>query len=321
MEIEVLEVSRSRFQDLGISFPSQLSVITSTDTAATASVPALTLQALRNFNSGMVKVSPNPALNFQKTVGDTNILANPRIRVRNNDTAKIQVGDKVPTFTTTATANVGISDSVAYVDVGLKLEVTPRITLDDFVNIKVALEVSSIVRTVTSKQGSEAPQVGTRNASTQLRLKDGETQILAGLINDAESSSIKRLPGIGDIPILGRLFGNNTDKRDKTEIVLAITPRILNNINRPQSEIAEYWSGTETRISDRPQIVVPAGGAGGGIDGRRNILRRSLPAEQPANNDPAQVQAPAEPAKENPAPAEAPKPKPFIEPISPPRSF
>jgi general secretion pathway protein D len=274
LEIEVLEVSRSRMQELGINYPNQISInnlvqvptaILSGSSAATlATTNTLTSQQLTvdNFNNltnKSLSVSPNPSLNFRKTTDDVNLISNPRIRVRNNEKAKVMVGDKVPIITTTSTANVGISENVTYLDVGLKLDVQPRITLDDFVNIKIELEVSSLGGVTTTKNGANVYTIGTRSASTQLRLKDGETQVLAGLILDDERKNASKLPGLGDIPLLGRLFGNQANKKSKTEIVLAITPRILGNISRPNAEISEYWSGTEVQINDRPQISVPLG--------------------------------------------------------------
>jgi general secretion pathway protein D len=246
LEVEILEISRTRLQELGIEYPNRLAVTTPA---------ALTLKALRDdITAGSIGVSPNPALNFKKTVGDVTLLSNPRIRVRNNEKAKILVGDKVPIITSTAVANAGVSESVQYIDVGLKLDVEPRITMDNHVNIKVALEVSSLGAKTTSTNGTVAYTIGTRNASTLLRLKNNETQILAGLISDDERKNASRLPGLGDIPILGRLFANQLDNKNKTEIVLAITPRILGNIVRPSSEVTEYWSGTDTVITDKPQI-------------------------------------------------------------------
>jgi len=273
LEIEVLEVSRSRLQELGIKYPNQIAVnnlITSNPTTsytgtAVVSNPMvtapLTIQSLQALGAGSLGVSPNPAFNFRKTTGDVNLISNPRIRVRNNEKAKVLVGDKVPIITTTSTANVGISESVTYLDVGLKLDVQPRITLDDFVNIKIELEVSSLGAQTITKNGASVYSIGTRNASTQLRLKDGETQVLAGLILDDERKNANKLPGLGDIPLLGRLFANQENKKTKTEIVLAITPRILGNISRPNAEISEYWSGTDEKINDRPQISVPMGGS------------------------------------------------------------
>ncbi len=249
LEIEVLEVSRGRLQELGIVYPSQLSVL-SADTG-------LTLDALNKITSKTVGVSPSPAVNFKKTTGDINLLSNPRIRVKNNEKAKILVGDKVPIITTTSTADVGISESVTYIDVGLKLDVEPHITLDNFVNIKVGLEVSSLGERTVTRNGASVFTIGTRSANTALRLKNGETQILAGLILDDERKSASKLPGLGDIPLVGRLFSNQQDQKTKTEIVLAITPHIITNIVRPSAEIFEYWSGTESVITDKPLINIP----------------------------------------------------------------
>ena len=127
LDIEVLEVSRNRLQELGIVYPNQLAIL--------GASTGLTLEALKGVNSASIAVSPNPAVNFRKTTGDVNLLSNPRIRVKNNEKAKILVGDKVPIITTTSTANVGISENVQYIDVGLKLDVEPRINLNNYVNI------------------------------------------------------------------------------------------------------------------------------------------------------------------------------------------
>lgn len=301
LEIEVLEVSRSRLQELGVEYPNRIAVnnlsnIATTTTTAVASATTsvlteqpLTLKSLQNLNSGSLNVSPNPAINFRKTIGDVKLLSNPRIRVRNNEKAKILIGDKVPIITSTAAVNAGVAESVQYIDVGLKLDVEPRITADDHVNIKVALEVSSLGDRTVTRTGTVAYTIGTRNASTLLRLKNNETQILAGLISDDERKNSSRLPGLGDIPLLGRLFANQTDSKTKTEIVLAITPRIISNIVRPQAEVTEYWSGTDSVISDKPQINIPAGAP---IDPRNGLRERIKAQQQEQQQDAPHPEAP-----------------------------
>ncbi len=316
LEIEVLEVSRSRLQELGIQYPSQLSVLGAND--------LLTLRELNNISSKTVGVSPNPALNFKKTIGDVNLLSNPRIRVKNNDKAKILVGDKVPIITTTSTANVGVSESVTYVDVGLKLDVEPRITLDDFVNIKIGLEVSSLGERTVTRNGASVFTIGTRSANTVLRLKDGETQILAGLILDDERKNASKIPGIGDIPLLGRLFSNQEDKKSKTEIVLVITPRIINNIQLPKAEVSEYLSGTENQITDKPAAVIPQSSSNNGVtpaerlqqlrEERQRQIQTTNPTESNAIQTPEtpaeqSIQiAPTNPESTAPSDPEAPQP-------------
>jgi general secretion pathway protein D len=194
-------------------------------------------------------------LNMRQTDGITNVLANPRIRVRNREKAKVHIGDRVPVVTTTSTVSVGTSSSVSYLDVGLKLEVEPTIYLEGDVAMKVALEVSNIVKEVPTTGGGLAYQIGTRNASTLLRLKDGETQILAGLIQDEERSAVNRVPLIGELPVVGRLFSNNLENRNKSEIVLLITPRVVRNLYRPDHVASEYYSGTEAAVGALPLTI------------------------------------------------------------------
>jgi len=136
--------------------------------------------------------------------------------------------------------------------VGLKLDVEPTVYVDDEVGIKVALEVSTLGSSTTTSSGTVAYQISTRNASTVLRLRDGETQLLAGLINKEERSSSSRLPGLGDLPVLGRLFSSQTDNGSRSELMLAITPHILRNVKRLSASEAELWVGTDANPKLRP---------------------------------------------------------------------
>ena len=273
LEVEVLEVTRNRLLDLGIQYPNTftaLNITNQTTQSTTGGVVVstsaqaqnlVTLQTLKNITSGSIAISPNLQLNLRKEDGDAQILANPRIRVKNKEKAKIHIGDKVPVITTTSTANVGVSESVTYLDVGLKLDVEPQVYLDSEVGIKVGLEVSNIVREIRSQTGTLTYQVGTRNAATVLRLKDGETQVLAGLINDEDRKSASKIPGLGDLPLLGRLFSTQRDQTVKTEIILLITPRILRNLTRLEANLGEFSSGTESAIGSSSLSLRKASGA------------------------------------------------------------
>jgi general secretion pathway protein D len=116
------------------------------------------------------------------------------------------------------------------------------------VAIRINLEVSNIVDQVKTKTGTLAYQIGTRNATTVLRLKDGENQVLAGLISDAERSSANKVPGLGDIPVVGRLFGTRSEDGQKTELMLSITPRLVRGMARPALARTEFASGTDTSL-------------------------------------------------------------------------
>jgi general secretion pathway protein D len=332
LDVEVLEVTRSRLQELGLRFPDQIGygrlqpdvATTIVNNGVTQSNTALGGRLAEGYvdlrnRSGLTSFVANPAitLNLRSEAGDGNTLANPRIRVKNREKAKIHIGDKLPVFTTTSTANVGVSSSVSYLDVGLKLDVEPNVYLDDEVGIKVQLEVSSVIREVTGPSNSLAYQIGTRSAGTVLRLRDGETQVLAGLINDEERSSANRLPGLGDIPAIGRLFSSTRDNNSKTEIVLLITPRIVRNVARPDSNAFNEPAGSEASVgapplqlkSTAPRTLSLSGGAAPRAAAAPPSTPRpaDTPAPTAADAPATADEAPAEP-RDPPSAAPAPAP-------------
>jgi len=265
LEVEVLEVGANKFVQLGIKYPDTLAWSLS----GAAGIPGrVTLPEWQNRGSELVSLQfsdPLFLLSLHQDDGTTTVLANPRIRVKNKEKARVHIGDRVPVITTTAAATGGfVSESVSYLDVGLKLEVEPLIYLDDEVGIKVGLEVSNIVKEIRTVGSSTLSyQIGTRNAATVLRLKDGETQVLAGLISNEDRRTAVRVPGLGELPVLGRLFSNTTDNRTKTEIVLLITPRLLRQIARPDAASVEFAAGTEAssgspRLGGAPIIAAPS---------------------------------------------------------------
>lgn len=295
LDVEVLEVQRDWLQDLGVQWPASATVTptplgtavgtntstgtgTGTGTGVTGSsstsnsTSILSLHDLAHQTSRSLGVSLGGATaNANVQDSHAKLLTNPRIRVRNHDKAKILIGERVPNITSTATSTGFLSQSVSYIDVGLTLNVEPTIYLDDNVGIKLSLEVSSIINTITTQTGTTAYEIGTRNATTALRLKNGETDVLAGLIGSTERTSGNKLPGLGDLPVLGRLFGATTDDDEKTEIVLAITPHLVRNVQRPDAANASFNSGTETSLH--------AGqGSGGGSSPAPAVSSPSSPA-------------------------------------------
>jgi general secretion pathway protein D len=269
LEVEVLEIARSKLLELGVRFPSSVAV----SLVGAAGVPGqVTLPEWLNRSSSLVRLNftdPLFILNLRQQDTSSNVLANPRIRVKNKDKARVHIGDRVPVITTTANATF-VSESVSYLDVGLKLEVEPLIFLDDEVGIKVGLEVSNIVKEVRgSATSSLTYQIGTRNAATNLRLRDGETQVLAGLISDDDRRTADRVPGLGELPVAGRLFSSTRDTTARTEIVLLITPRLVRTLARPDAAAVEFAAGTEAstgapRAGTPPVIPIlpqPAPGA------------------------------------------------------------
>lgn len=271
IEVEILEVNRNRLSELGVNFPAQLTL----SPLASTTGGTVTLRDLLMINRSTIGATVPPAvISAYATDTDVKVLANPRIRAKDRETAKILIGDRVPNITSTATSTGFVSSSVQYIDVGLKLEMTPVVTIDNEVSIKIALEVSNITSQVTTTGGTLAYQIGTRTASTLLRLRDGENQVLAGLINNEDRVSSNRIPGISDIPLIGRLFSNLKNDNRKTEIILSITPRILRNTPRQALAALEFDSGSDSKLrstglsgpggtssaAPRPMIPTPPAG-------------------------------------------------------------
>jgi general secretion pathway protein D len=260
LELEVMEVSVSRLQQLGIQWPSSVSASLAGSTGVAGRI------ALNEVNfplsNGLFTLSvsdPFMSARLLAQNGDSNILANPRVRVRNKQQAKIMIGDKVPVVTVVNTPNVGTTESVSYLDVGLKLEIEPTISLDDEVAMKVGLEVSNVVDTITRASGTQTYRLGTRNTSTVLRVKDGETNVLAGLIQNEDRRSNSGIPGLNALPLVSRLFGSGQDQTTKTEIVLLITPHIVRNLELPGVGMQEFLSGTENSAGAAPIQLNEAG--------------------------------------------------------------
>ena len=263
LEVEVLELDRNDLLDLGVRFPDQMEIkmlntpMGGLPIGANFEISQDQIEGGGISSRGLIGTIINPAMlaKFKQTGFIYNVLANPRIRVKNREKAKIHIGNKLPVVTTNATATGVITSSVSYLDVGLKVDVEPIISIQDEVSIKVGLEVSNITGDVPLTGGGLAYKVGTRNAATTLSLKDGETQVLAGLISDDERITFSKLPGFGSLPGIGRLFTSQKTDRNKTEIALLITPRIVRNIARPTKLDSEFHFGTENTIG-KPLMTV-----------------------------------------------------------------
>lgn len=259
IDVEVLEVSSSRLSEIGLQWPQELSIGEYNQFGQARD----TLRITRGMEPLLQLRAANPLLlaTLRATDGDTQTLANPTIRARNREKAQVHVGEKLPVFTTTSAANVGVSASVSYLDVGIKLDVEPTVQLDDEVTIRVTLEVSNLVRQVGGPAGSVGYELGTRRTSTVLRLADGETQVLAGLTKHDELRNVNGVPGLARLPWLGRLFGVDSDQRRKTEVVLLMTPRIVRNLPLPDSALTLRPGGTALNPGAEPLRVASAGQA------------------------------------------------------------
>jgi general secretion pathway protein D len=195
---------------------------------------------------------PNATFNLGKTLAKGEVLSNPKIRVKNKEKAKFNVGTRVP-ITTTTMNGVQSQVNVQYIDVGVKVNAEPTIQMNNEISIKLTLEVSSIL--TKDKVGSDGlttvVTIGTRNIETILSLKDNETSIIGGLIQRSDSNSKNKLYLLSDLPLIGPLFTNTNTSKDKTELLLAITPRLVRGISVPLPGLASFGSGKE----DHPSLI------------------------------------------------------------------
>lgn len=164
-------------------------------------------------------------------IGTTNTLSSPRITTINNEEAKILVGSTEPYVTTTTTTPASgpttTAESVSFIDVGVKLFVTPTINEESYITMKIKPEVSSVTDYLPTSQNNKIPIVETSNAETTVMVKDGVTIVIGGLIKDELIETVNKVPLLGDIPLLGFVFRNKDKLMKKTELVVFLTPHII----------------------------------------------------------------------------------------------
>lgn len=286
LEVEILEISSDKIKNLGIQFPTTVTGSLSPLAQTANGFTGYKIEDLKNLTRDSWRIGlPDPALiaNLKYQDGAADILASPKIRVQNLEKAKILLGDKVPVITTTVNqTSSSVTESISYLDVGLKLEATPIVHPSGDVTINMDLEVSNIVKEVRSTTGLLTYQIGTRSTHTSLRSRNGETQMLAGLIKNEQRESASRLPLLGQIPWLGKLFSNESDTRNKTEIVLLITPHIVRGQSTPAAHDAQFISGSLENAGTDAFLLGDAGVI-------RMGERAQLPFTSTALNEPAAV--------------------------------
>jgi general secretion pathway protein D len=189
-----------------------------------------------------------------KTVGDTNLLSSPRITAINNQEAKILVGSSQPYATNTITQSTGTATTgtnISFLDIGVKLFVTPSINKDGFITMKIRPEVSSTSSNYTyGTPATTIPIVQTTQAETSVSVKDGTTIVIGGLIKDLRTKTVNKIPIVGDIPILKYMFSNTNEEIKKQELVIFLTPHIITGEN-------DYLESPKTPPTDEKRFTVP----------------------------------------------------------------
>jgi general secretion pathway protein D len=248
IDVELLEVNRTHLQEFGLQFasPSASGAPIGIDGQATINKPGagVTLRDLTNLTTADVLLTGLPSLYYRLLKNDaaTRILANPQLRTTEGISAQARFGERVPvpvtTFAPIAAGGVQTQPitSFNYEPIGVNIDITPRMHHDDAVSLALKVELSSISGTGFGG----LPTFGSRSISTVIRLKDGETNMLAGLIRDEERKSFATIPLLGDIPVIGRIFGYNHRETTETDIILTLTPRIVRVLNLTAEDLQPF---------------------------------------------------------------------------------
>lgn len=194
-------------------------------------------------------------LDFVRTQGDVRTLSQPQVVVINNQEAKFLIGTRQPYVSQTqsqAEETLVTAESVEFIDVGIKLNVTPMINKEGFVTMKIRPEVSSVSATLTTSEGSQIPVVDTSEAETVVKVKDGTTLMVAGLVKDRKTDTVKGIAGLSKIPILGGLFNSRDTLTQRVEFIVFLTPRIITGAFGEDPLVKWQDCPVETREDDRP---------------------------------------------------------------------
>jgi len=248
IEVDVLEVDRGRLKEFGLQIASPGSA--GIDGAVSINQQNLTLRDLQTLTSADVFLTTFPALFYRllKTDDSARMLANPQLRTVEGTAAQARFGERIPvpntTFQPIATGGVNQQPvtSYTYENIGVNIDITPRTHHNDEVSLALKVEVSAI-----SGEGfGGLPTFGSRSVNTIIRLRDGETSVLAGLIREEERTTVSGIPGLSDIPLIGRLFARNTSERKESDIIITLTPHIVRVLDLTEVDLRPFRVGRDT---------------------------------------------------------------------------
>ncbi len=254
VDVELIEVDTNRIRELGVSL-SENQITQTLDMGEDAKVHLSDLKYLNQ--SSWILTIPSIIYDFVKTNSDAQLLAKPQIRISEGEKGKVHIGDRVPIPVTsfnsaqTSGGNIIPITSFQYQDVGIKIDIEPRVHHNKEVTLKLQIEISQITGYQDGGGGQKQPIIGTRTIESTIRLKDGETNFLAGLIRTDEVQGETGIPGLSDIPIIGRLFGKTSSNIKRSDVMLTLTPHIIRTPEITEGDLMPIWVGTESNISFR----------------------------------------------------------------------
>ncbi len=271
IQVQVLQASTNRLRTLGI-LPGQSASIQinpyncantssgcSSSSSSSSSNNTVTLNNLKHLNSSDYTVTlPSLTANAVLTDSDTRIIQSPEVRIVDGMIAKLKVGDRVPVATgsysagtsvnSSANLNSLISTQFQYIDVGVNLDITPRVHPNGEVSLKIAVEVSSVTNYVTIG-GIQQPVISQRKIEHDIRLKEGETNILGGLFQRTDTKSLNGWPGLAKIPMMRYLFSSDSKDSQENDVLIVLTPHIIRNPEWTDDNLKPVSTGSETNIA------------------------------------------------------------------------
>jgi general secretion pathway protein D len=318
IDVAVLEVSRQKERNLGITLPqsfgltpqtSNATTTTGTTTGTTGTTTTnLTLNTLGNLNATNFAVNVSGGtVNALLSDSDTRVLQNPRIRATDGQRATLKIGSKIPVATgsynagvSTGIANIGVQTQFTYLDIGVNIDLTPTVHYDREVTLKLKIEVSSHTGDQTIS-GVTEPIISQRVSEQTIQLKDGEPSILAGLMQKQDSKTVSGTPGLGEIPLLKYFFSSQDKTQQQDEIVFLIIPHIVRESILTEENMRPIYTGTSQSIELlHNQRVVPV--AAGNVSGMTpNLNGQQTSAANAASAMIPQMEAQVRPAQPPPA--------------------
>jgi general secretion pathway protein D len=288
IDVELLEVDRSHLQEYGLQIASNGSPgLNGSIAIATDANGAATIETLKNLTSADVIATGLPTLYYRllKSDSNTRVLANPQLRTTDGVAAKARFGEQVPVPVTTfapiatgGTAQQPIT-SFNYQNIGVNIDITPRTHHDD----DVSLQLSVVVSNISGTGFGGLPTFGNREINTMIRLRDGETNMLAGLIRDDERTTLDGIPGLVDLPLIGHLFAHNTKTQNQSDIILTLTPHIIRVLDLTEADLRPFRVGRDSLAPIAELPIVP--------------VEAPRPPEPPRPDDPNAVANPNAPKK------------------------
>jgi len=293
VDVELLLMARRNDSNLGASLSSyafNLGLDTAQVSGTEGQDGSLYLDQFKNISRGDWFINiPNVVINLAISSGNAEVLAQPQLRITEGEKASLLIGDRVPIPVTSfntgyqgAPGSVTPITSFQYQDIGIKIDVEPRVHHNREVTLKLMVEVSNLGDTVTVGPGQEAVTIGTRTITSVIRLKSGESSLLAGLIRRDIGEVITKTPLLSDIPLIGRLFTNVQKTTRRTDLVLTLTPSIIRFPDITEEDLAPMWVGTESQISyygSRSPRIESGRAPQGPFDPRSNVRKPPRPKE------------------------------------------